>query len=123
MIQPRQILSVGGCLFIGACSIGAESLETRARLIAPGMSRVQVETILGPPLSRQFNGRMEVWQYCQPVRDLREEDNLVLVWINNGSVAGVQSVSEAPRATVCLSAYEPVNWQLAPDAIVGIRSR
>jgi hypothetical protein len=123
MIQPRQILSLGGCLFIAACSIGAESLETKVRLIAPGMSSVQVETILGPPLNRQVNGRMEVWQYCQPVRDLREEDNLFVIWINNGSVFGVQSVSEAPRATVCLSAYEPVNWQLAPDGFVGIRSR
>ena len=41
------------------------ALEATSRQISPGMVIAEVESILGPPQNRQFNGPREAWQYCQ----------------------------------------------------------
>jgi hypothetical protein len=127
-MQPRQILSLAGCLFVGACSTVKDSVETKARQVAPGMSSAQVESILGPPPNRQFNGKMEAWQYCQTVRELSDNDTLILIWINNGSVTGMQSISASRGGRgmggTCLNpSFQTVNWQQAPNATIEIRNR
>jgi outer membrane protein assembly factor BamE (lipoprotein component of BamABCDE complex) len=123
-MQSNQIIALACCLFIAACSTVKDSIETKVQQIAPGMSSAQVESLLGPPPNRQFNGRMEAWQYCQPVRNIAEQDTLILIWINNGSVTGMQSLSVPRRGVTCRDpSFQTVNWQQAPDATVEIRSR
>jgi hypothetical protein len=115
MVCLMRTIAPLALMALAACATDA-GLETKTRQITPGMSTADVESILGAPQGRQFNGQREAWQYCQTgVAPVQGSDKYVLVWITNGRVTGMQTYTNKEHET-CDSFFRSVKWEYAPDA-------
>jgi hypothetical protein len=104
-----------GFVALSGCGGGMGTADLKSNQIAPGMSSAQVESILGVPQDRQFNGRKEAWQYCQRAFDISAIDKYLLIWIDDGMVSAMQSYSQPRRGVSCASPlFQTVNWRSGP---------
>lgn len=92
-------------------------------LVAPGMNRTELNSILGPPTYIQVKGLREAWQYC-PRRFfirlldeyMRSDDALfVTVWFNEGRVEHMRAYP-GRRMGQCEDFLAAFSWE---DVIEG----
>jgi hypothetical protein len=65
-------------------------------LVAPGMNRTELTSVMGPPTYIQVKGLREAWQFCPPrsferfvnelLRQPTDPKLYVTVWLNSGRV-------------------------------------
>lgn len=90
--------------------------------VSNGMAAAQVQQLLGPPQNRQFSGSDEAWQYCETDYTGFAGDQYVLIWLNNGRVAGLERYTNTLFGT-CETYFRQVRFEDAPDMTVELRGR
>ena len=92
---------------------GCGTLERQTLSINPGDTKAQVSAALGAPGDRQFNGNVEVWQYCQTGAGFGYHD-FRTVWFRDGQVTAVTSYKDHSAASGCSGHFRPIDWQAQP---------
>ena len=107
------------------CSYSTPSLRESAMSINPGQTKEDIQTILGVPRDRQFQGNQEAWQYCNDfvVAGVKQQAiELMNIWFNNGLVTGLQNLPVARNPVKsCEEQLHKISWEDAPDTIIEIR--
>ena len=117
----RLLLVILCSVLLSGCA-GRIALQDKPAQITPGMTKQELQSLLGPPQNRQFSGSNEAWQYCATDYTGFESDSYLLVWINSGVVTGMQTYRNTLIGT-CESFFRTVKWDEALDATVEIRKR
>lgn len=106
-----------------ASDVGAADPEAIA-VVAPGMNRTELQSILGPPDYIQVKGLREAWQFCPrrfPIRFLdevmrRENDLFVTVWFDSGRVKHMRAYPSRNMG-MCEDYIAAFSWE---DEIDGV---
>jgi hypothetical protein len=106
-------------LLTQACASQSTIVKSSAS-VRPGMSKVDLQGLMGAPKDRQFHGENEAWQYCSTGSFA---DHYVLVWLFDGVVTGMQTYRNTTGVGNCESFFRTINWEDAPDAAIEIRQR
>lgn len=85
------------------------SLERQVAAVNPGDTQAAVTAAMGAPGDRQFNGNIEVWQYCQTGAGFGYHD-FRQVWFRDGRVVSVSSYKDHSAAMSCSGNFRPVDW-------------
>ena len=117
--EMRQIAYLALSLLLSGCAGGG--LNKQSLQIEPGMPASAVQSILGMPQNRQFNGKKQAWQYCR-TSILGASDKYVLVWLYDGRVTGMKTYRNT-RLGFCQDFFRTVKWEQAPDITVEVRRR
>jgi hypothetical protein len=89
------------------------SLERRAVSISHGDDKQRVSALMGSPGDRQFNGNVEVWQYCQTGAGFGYHDYR-MIWFRDGRVVAISSYKDRTPGSGCSGAFKPIDWSSAP---------
>ena len=95
---------------------------TASNQISNGMSAADVQVIMGPPQNRQFSGNDEAWQWCATDYTGGGGDQFVLVWLNSGTVSGLERYTNTRMGT-CETFFKNIQFEQAPDATIEFRNR
>lgn len=106
-------------ILLAGCASQSRVMTDSAKISA-GMSKSELEELMGPPQNRQFEGTDEAWQYCATGFD---SDHFVLVWLSADTVTGMQTYRNTDGFGTCDNFFRTVNWEEAPDVSVEIRER
>lgn len=93
------------------CAACASTGKAVAKL-EPGMSKQQVQSLLGEPADRSFQGTAEAWQY-QEIAGFGQ-CKYTTVWLRDGKLVGVSSRRGSSIAG-CGLGSEPVDWSQMPQ--------
>ena len=99
-------------LFVTACASTGKAV---ARL-QPGMSKQQIQSILGEPADRSFRGTDEAWQYQELVGF--GQCKYTTVWIADGKLVGI-STRRGSSVAGCGLGSEEVDWSEMPTPSLG----
>lgn len=100
------IVTLSGCTFMKAQS----PLELAVR-IEPGMTKEQVQEIMGLPAKNEFTGNLEVWHYC---RNGYNSDDFISIYFEQGKATKLQNYSitlaeKADKTGDCKNSTRPIN--------------
>lgn len=104
----RSIL-LTAILTLAACG----TLERQSLAINPGDTKESVTAAMGVPGDRQFNGDIEVWQYCKTGAGFGYHD-FRQVWFRAGHVTAVSSYKDHTAASSCQGHFRPIDWSANP---------
>lgn len=126
---PRRIGWAGLALGLSAALAAAprEAIGdgvTSVALVAPGMNRTELQSVLGPPDYIQVKGRREAWQYCPRRffirfldRFFRDDKELfVTVWFNEGRVEHMRAYPSRAMGQ-CEDFFAAFSWEDVIDDV------
>ena len=88
--------------------------------VEPGMTKLEVISILGEPQRRSFRENAEALQFCQTGQ---LSDSYVNVWLVDGKVISLTSYQHSADF-FCTSEIREIDWgQLPPDLKVILQDR
>lgn len=90
---------------------GCAQTTKKSISLEPGMSKQQVQEIMGAPEARSFRGENEAWQYQEVIGF--GQCGYITVWITVGRVAAVTSRS-GPSVAGCGLGSREVDWGQMP---------
>lgn len=110
----------------GAARRAAAADPEAIAIVAPGMNRTELQSVLGPPDYIQVRGLREAWQYCPRrfrIRFLeealrRENDLFVTVWFDNGRVKHMRAYP-GRNMGLCEDYIAAFSWQDEIDGVGG----
>ena len=114
----RIVTSLFIILLVG-CTAQSKVMTNSAKISA-GMSKSELEELMGPPQNRQFEGTDEAWQYCATGF---ETDHFVLVWLSGDTVTGMKTYRNTEGFGTCDNFFRSVDWEESPDISVEVRER
>ena len=106
-------------MFLQGC-ISSSLLGKNYTSVSAGMNKEELVQLLGQPKNKQFRGSSEAWQYCATGFST---DLYVLVWVESGSVIGMQTNHNSIANGACGAGFSVVNWEDKPDRVIEIRDR
>lgn len=68
-------------MFSGCAAMFTQSPLERVALLKAGMTREQVQEIMGPPVKSEFSGSQQAWHYC---RTGETADEFSVMFFNDG---------------------------------------
>lgn len=118
----NKILILIAVLALTACAPSG-MLMKQSLNISNGSNKREVINALGTPGNRQFNGRMEAWQYCEGDYSGMEGDDMMIVWFNDSIVSGISTYKNYRPGLSCDVGFTRINWQSRPDFTLEVRNR
>jgi hypothetical protein len=97
-------------------------LQKNSLALSPGSTKEDVVKALGTPQNRQFQGLDEAWQYCETDYSGFSGDNMLVVWLYDGKVTGIQTYKNYLLGN-CKDGFKEVKWESAPSRIIETRKR
>ena len=91
----ENLCIIAGCLTIAGCGANIDRDYTRQpvqkiALLSEGMSKNDVNQILGMPVKTEFNGPTEAWHFCRTGTGV---DEFSLVIFSRGKVSSTKNYS------------------------------
>ena len=125
-LAVRFILAAAVC---GLCACGTmmpdrdlSKFSSNSADVDFGMSKAQVQQIMGAPGNRLYSGSQEAWQWCQTSNSAAQADLFLTAYFFNGRVAGVHTyVSRAEG--ICDNFFRRVEWLDDPEKAMAAKVR
>jgi len=87
-----------------------------------GMTKVQVQRIMGVPKSRLYSGSQEAWLWCETSNNASQSDLFLTAYFYNGLVAGIHTYFNRAEGT-CDNFFRPVQWLADPEKAMAAKVR
>lgn len=111
-----------GLVALFSCLVACGTLEKKTIQISPGDDKQAVLKVMGVPDDRQFQAKLEAWQYCVTGAGFGWNDYRV-IWFEEGRVTGITSYKGGAPGASCMAGFQPIRWEHAPDQIIETRRR
>lgn len=109
-------------LGLGACASTASVNKTAVNQVQPGMTRAEVISLLGDPISRSFRENAEALQYCRTGGLGSDYNYFAVVWLLDGEVKALTNESKMQIFTNCRDAMPAIDWgQVPADIAIEVR--
>lgn len=69
------------CVLVGCAAMYTQSPLEKSATLNPGMTRSQVQEIMGSPVKSEFSGNQQAWHYCKTGASV---DEFVVMLFNDG---------------------------------------
>ena len=123
----RWLILAATALGLGACGTmmpdrDLSKFSSNSADVDFGMSKVQVQQIMGAPRNRLYSGSQEAWQWCQTSNSAAQADLFLTAYFFNGRVSGVHTyVSRAEG--ICDNFFRRVEWLDDPEKAMAAKVR
>ena len=108
--------------FLASCGV-QQNLSVSYKL-SPGMTKPEVEAIMGPPIKSDFKQNVEEWHYCKTGID---SDEFLALFFYEGKLVEklnyVVTIADTKGATGSCSKFIRMGNYREPDRVVEIRMR
>ncbi len=75
-------------MLTGCAAMYTQSPLEKSSLLKPGMTRDQVQEIMGPPVKSEFSGSQQAWHYCKTGSS---SDEFAVMFFNDGVLTELQN--------------------------------
>ena len=117
-------LALAGCGGISTIMPNVElsSFISKASDVEFGMTKTQVQWVMGVPRNRVYEGNQEAWLWCQTSTDPSRADAYLTVYFHNARVAGIHTYGNRAEGT-CENFFRRVEWLADPEKSMAAKQR
>lgn len=118
----KHLLSVTLIVFLTSCGV-QQNLSISYKL-SPGMTKAEVEAIMGPPTKSDFKQNVEEWHYCKT--GMSSDEFLALFFYEGKLIEKLNytvTLADTRGATGSCSKFIKMGNYREPDKVVEIRMR
>ena len=122
-----RLTLVAAALGLGACGTMMPDSElskfsSNSARVDFGMSKVQVQQIMGVPRNRLYSGSQEAWQWCETSNSPNQSDLYLTAYFHNGRVAGIHTYFNRAEGP-CDNFFRRVEWLDDPEKAMAAKVR
>ena len=120
LIAALLVLGPAGCGMMP--DRGLSTFASKSADVDFGMTKVQVQHIMGVPRNRLYSGSQEAWQWCETSNSPNQADLFLTAYFYNGRVAGVHTYFNRAEGT-CDNFFRRVEWLTDPEKAMAAKER
>jgi len=118
----KVVLSILSIALLYSC--GVQQKLSVSHKLSPGMTKAEVEAIMGPPIKSDFKKNVEEWHYCKT--GLSADELLALFFYDGKLIEKLNytvTVADAGGASGSCSKFIKMGNYREPDKVIEIRLR
>ncbi|MFZ6052554.1 outer membrane protein assembly factor BamE domain-containing protein [Halocola ammonii] len=112
------------CLGLLITSCGLQQNLSASHLLSPGMTKAEVQQIMGPPAKSDFSQNIEEWHYCKT--GMNSDEFLALFFFEGELIEKMNyavTISDTRGATGSCEKFIKMGNYREPDQVLEIRMR